>query len=234
VQGPGFTAQDYPAGDGFLTFKVQANGLVSMVGRLADDTPVTFSGNLSQTNHWPMYQSLYSNKGCIAADAVLDDTQTDSDATALNILWFRPYQLTQWYPYGWSEGIHVDMIASKYAPPPASVFTGLAPVNASTGNTDLVFTQGLLMDAITKFVNLTPDNKTANAPLSDKSFSLKLIPATGLISGTFTHSDGSKPKWQGVLLQKGADRGGHGYFMSSKPAVPNYLGESGKVSWLAK
>lgn len=234
AQGPGFTAQDYPAGDGFLTFKVQANGLVTMAGRLADDTPVTFSGNLSQANHWPMYQSLYSNKGCIAADAVLDDAQEDSDATALNMIWFRPYQLTQWYPYGWSEGIHVDMMASKYTPPPASVFTGLGPVNPTTGNTDLVFTSGLLTSSITKFVNLTPDNKTANAPLSDKSFSLKLVPATGLISGAFTHTDGSKPKWQGVLLQKGTNKGGHGYFMSSKPAVLDYLGESGKVSWQAK
>ncbi|GEP40960.1 cadherin-like beta sandwich domain-containing protein [Brevifollis gellanilyticus] len=233
-QGAGFTQHDYPAGDGFVSFKVQANGLVSMAGKLADDTPVTFSGNLSQANHWPVYQSLYSNKGCIAVDAVLDESQTDSDATAMNMLWFRPYQPAQWYPYGWSEGIFVDMLASKYTPPPASVFTGLGAVDATLGNTNLIFTGGLLSNGITKFVNLTPDDKTSNAPLSDKSFSLKLVPATGLISGDFTHTDGSKPKWQGVLLQKGANKGGHGYFMSSKPATLNYLGESGLVSWQAK
>ncbi|MES2597134.1 MAG: cadherin-like beta sandwich domain-containing protein [Verrucomicrobiota bacterium] len=233
-QGAGFNEHDYPAGDGFITFKVQANGLVSMAGRLADDTPVTFSGNLSQANHWPLYQSLYSNKGCIAADASLDEAQTDSDATALNMLWFRPYQLTQWYPYGWSEGIFVDMLASKYTPAPAAVFTGLGAVNADTGNTDLIFTSGLLSSGITKFVNLTPDNKTSNAPLGDKTFSLKLAPASGLISGDLTDADSRKLKWQGVLLQKGTNKGGHGYFMSFKPAVPNYLGESGKVSWQAK
>ena len=233
-QGAGFADHDYPAGDGFITFKVQANGLVSMAGRLGDDTAVTFSGSLSQGNHWPVYQSLYSNKGCVAADAVLDDTQTDSDATALNMLWFRPYQDVQWYPYGWNEGIYIDMHASRYTPPPASVFTGLGPVTPTTGNTDLTFTGGLLTASITKFVNMTPDNKTTNAPLSDKSFSLKLAPATGLISGDFTHTDGTKPKWQGVLMQKGANKGGHGYFMSSKPAVMNYLGESGRISWQAK
>jgi len=233
-QGAGFTEHDYPAGDGFVTFKVQANGLVTMAGRLADDTAVTFSGSLSQANHWPIYQSLYSNKGCIAADAALDDTQTDSDATALNMLWFRPYQESQWYPYGWNEGIYIDMLASKYTPPPAALFTGLGAVNPTTGNTNLVFTQGLLANAITKFVNISPDNKTSNAPVSDKSFSLKLATATGLISGDFTHTDGKKPKWQGVLMQKGTNKGGHGYFMSFKPTVLNYLGESGKVSWQAK
>ncbi len=233
-QGIGFTAKDYPQGDGFLTFTVKASGLVSMVGKLADDTPVTFSASLSQANRWPIFQQLYKNKGCIAAQGTLDDTQTNTDATAMNMLWFRPFQNVQWYPFGWDEGILMDMLACKYSTPPAAVLTGLADTNPTTGNTNLTFTQGLLANAVTKFVNLTPGNVLTLAPVTDKSFTFKPTFATGVISGTFTHSDGTKPVWQGVLLQKGTNKGGYGYFMSSKPKVTNYLGESGKVNWLAK
>lgn len=233
-QGAGFTTHDYPQGDGYLTFKVMANGSVSASGKLADDTPVTFSGNLSQAKHWPIYQALYVNKGCIAADAVLDDTQADTDATAMNMLWFRPFQVIQWYPYGWDEGIYIDMLASKYTPSPATVFPGLAATNPNTGNTALSFTDGLLASSVTKFVNLTTTNVLTKAPTTDTTFTFVPVFTTGLISGTFKHSDNTSPKWQGVLMQKGANKGGHGYFMSSKPAVLNYLGESGAMHWLAK
>ena len=233
-QGVGFTTHDYPQGDGYLTFKVLANGSVTMSGKLADDTIVTMSSNLSQSLHWPIFQSLYLNKGCIAADALLDDTQADTDATAMNMLWFRPFQNVQWYPYGWDEGVFIDMLASKYTPSPATVFPGLAATNPTTGNTALSFTDGLLTSSVTKFLNLTTTNVLSKAPTTDTSFTF--VPAfnTGVLNGTFTHTDGSKPKWQGVLMQKGANKGGHGYFMSSKPAVLNYLGESGAMHWLAK
>ncbi|MES2599066.1 MAG: cadherin-like beta sandwich domain-containing protein [Verrucomicrobiota bacterium] len=233
-QGAGFTSQDYPQGDGYVTFQIKANGTVTMAGKLADDTPVMSSSSLSQTNHWPIFQQLYKNKGCIAADAVMDDTQADTDAAAMNMMWFRPFQETQWYPYGWNEGILVDMLASKYTPPPASVFTGLGAVDPNLGNTDLTFTQGLLANTIIKYVNLTTDNKLTTAPASDKNFTFKPAFATGLISGTFTYTNNMKSAWQGVLMQKGANKGGHGYFMSVKPATLNYLGESGKVNWSAK
>ncbi len=233
-QGAGFTSHDYPQGDGYMTFKVLANGSVTGSGKLADDTAITMSGNLSQAKHWPIFQALYGNKGCIAADAMLDDTQTDTDATALNMLWFRPFQNAQWYPYGWNDGIYVDMLASKYTPPPAAVFPGLNPVNPTTGNTDLIFTEGLLAATQTKFVNLTTANVLAKAPVTDASFNFAPAFATGLIGGSFAHTDGTKPKWQGVLMQKGANKGGHGYFMSTKPTALNYLGESGAMHWLAK
>jgi len=233
-QGAGFTSHDYPQGDGYVTFTVKANGSVTGAGKLADDTAITLSGHLSQAKHWPIFQQLYSNKGCLAADAALDDTQTNTDATAMNMLWFRPFQNVQWYPYGWDEGIFIDMLASKYTLPPASVFHGLAATNPTTGNTDLKFTNGLLSADVIKFVNLTTANVLSKAPLNDASFTFTPAFATGMISGTFTHSDGTKPKWQGVLMQKGNNKGGHGYFMSSKPTVANYLGESGAMRWLAK
>ncbi len=233
-QGAGFTSQDYPQGDGYLTINVKADGTVVMSGKLADDTTITSVANLSQSNQWPIYQALYTDKGSVAATAQLDDTQSDTDATAMDMMWFRPAQNSQWYPYGWDEGILVDMLASKYTPPPAAVFTGLAAIHPTLGNTNLTFTKGLLTSTLTKYVNLTSANVFTKAPTTDSSFTFMPTFGTGVLNGTFTHSDGTKPKWQGVLMQKGANKGGHGYFMTTQPTVLNYLGESGKVSWLAK
>lgn len=234
TQGEGFTAKDYPQGDGYLTFTVANTGAVTMIGSLADGTPVSMTGNLSQFNNWPIYQSLYSNKGCIAATAWLDDAQDDTDATAMEMMWFRPIQSTsQWYPYGWEEGILVDMLASKYTPPPASVFPGLQAPNPIQGNTLLTFENGLLTAPVTKRVNLTTANVLTKAPTTDTSFTFATAFTTGLINGTFTHTDGTRPAWRGVLMQKGTNTGGHGYFLSTKPIVPDFKGESGKVTWQA-
>ncbi|MEQ1748563.1 MAG: cadherin-like beta sandwich domain-containing protein [Prosthecobacter sp.] len=233
-QGDYFNSQDSPQGDGYFTFNISANGTVMMVGKLADDTAVTVTAFLSQFNEWPIYQALYSDKGCIAATAQLDDTQSDTDATAMDMVWFRPTLNTQWYPYGWDEGILMDMFASKYTPSPATVYTGLGALHPNLGNTSLVFTKGLLNFSVTKYVNLTPANLLTRAPTTDTSFTFVPTFTTGVLNGTFTHSDGTKPKWQGVLMQKGANGGGHGYFMTTKPTVSDYLGESGKVSWLAR
>lgn len=57
--------------------------------------------------------------------------------------------------------------------------------------------------------------------------------ASGLFTGTSTHTDLTKPAFQGVIIQKGSKKGGSGYFMS-RPTPLNGLGESGKVQVLAK
>ena len=45
----------------------------------------------------------------------------------------------------------------------------------------------------------------------------------------FTHTDGTKPAFQGVIIQKGTQRGAYGYFLTKQPAVIDYTGESGAV-----
>jgi hypothetical protein len=64
----------------------------------------------------------------------------------------------------------------------------------------------------------------------DPTFSLAVTAAKGTISGTFTHSDGTKPKFSGVILQKGANRAAFGYFLTVQPKDITGLGESGAVS----
>jgi hypothetical protein len=51
---------------------------------------------------------------------------------------------------------------------------------------------------------------------------------SGMITGSFIHSDLTRPAYQGVIIQKGAHQGASGYFMSRSTPV-TYLGESGRV-----
>jgi len=235
-QGPAFTSADYPQGDGYATGTVSTAGIVTLSGKLADNTSITVSAPLSKDLEWPLFAQLYSLKGSLAGMVKLNEAEADSDmaSTAPGLLWFRPYLPGQWYPYGWTEGVRVDLIGAKYTPAPATVFADLGAANPATGNTDLVFTGGLLTSSVTRFVNLTTTNVLSRAPAADASFTFTPAFTTGFIKGTFTHTDGTKPAWQGVLLQKGANRGGFGYFMSTQPKVITGLGESGRMTWLAK
>jgi hypothetical protein len=56
-----------------------------------------------------------------------------------------------------------------------------------------------------------------------------LTAATGRFSGIFTHSDGTKPAYSGIVYQKGSAKGGHGYFLAPNLKVLGG-GLSGHVS----
>ena len=250
-QPAGFTLADYPQGDGYATATVSINGTVSLAGKLADGTIIGASAPLSKTNTWPLFQQLYPvlgvKKGCIAGQVTLDDgpAQTETDMAGTDLLWFRPFQLVQWYPFGWDEGILVDLMGAKYVVPPAtpatSVFPGPGPASALkavdpvNGNASLTFSDGLLSGPITRSVNISTAN-VATRPTSntDANFTLVLTAASGIVTGVVTHTDGTKPAFQGVIIQKGTQRGAYGYFLTKQPTVIDYKGESGGVTALAK
>lgn len=233
----GLATADYPQGDGFAIVTVSAKGQVTVVGTLADNTALSASAPLSKDYEVPVFAQLYGKAGLIAGKVKFDSTQTSSDLLGADILWFRPYLWGQHYPFGWMEGIKVDVLGANYGPPATantSVFPGLSAVNLESGNTSLTFSSGLLAANVVKNINIDTANKVSNAPATDKTFTFKLDAKTGKVSGTFTHSDGTKPAWQGVILQKGANAGGYGFFLSSKPKVITGLGESGAVQISAK
>ena len=232
---PGLLAIDYPQGDGYATGTTKTDGTVSISGKLADHTAITASAPLSKVNRWPLFAQLYALKGSFNAWINVDEAPADTDMTGSSVHWFRPYQATQWYPWGWSEGIDVDIIGAHYNPSPASVFPVPLPVDALNGNATITFSDGGLSPSVVKAINISPTNVATKAPTTDASYVFTLTPTTGLIGGTyFTHTDLTKPAWQGVLFQKGANKAGYGYFMTVAPRVTDGTGASGAVKLLAR
>lgn len=228
-QPSGLTAADFPLGDGYSTGSISKNGSVTFSGRLPDNTAITWSAKLALDNTWVLYNQLYNLRGGFGGKV-----KAGSGLTATGLVWFRPYQSVQWYPYGWMEGVLVDVNGSAFTPVPGtSVMPGLGPINLALGNATLTFAGGLLTSPVTKALNLTTTNLASTVPATDKSFSVKLDSTSGLFSGSFTHPAGAST-FQGVIIQAGANARGYGYFMSPSPKALDYLGQSGRVELKAK
>lgn len=233
----GLTASQYPQGDGYANLKINGKGIVSLTGVLADGTKVSAAAPVSEQYEWPFFAKLYKSKGVISGVAKFDDSDADSDIKGTDVVWIRPQDGTsKFYSAGWAAGILTDLLGAKYAVPAAgtaSVVPGLQAENAN-GNAKLEFSAGRLNPTpLGKDVNISSANKVTNAPASDSTFSLKLKPATGLISGKFKHSDGTTPAFSGAVFQKGANKGAFGFFLNViTPTSPT--GESGGVSLTAK
>ena len=236
TQTNGLTATDYPQGDGVGSATVSSAGVVTFKGNLADGTPFTATAPLSKTSasshQVPFFAQPYANKGAIGATIAFDTTLADAVLSSTDVLWFKPFIAGQYYPFGWVEGVTSEVIGSKYNPAPATanVVPGLPPVNNFLGNATLVLTNGKLAGALSKDVNISAANAVSKVPAINPTFELKVTPVSGDISGTFTHTDGTKPPYQGKIVQKGPDAGTYGYFLTTSPKVPTGDGESGRVT----
>jgi len=228
------TADSYAQGTGHAFVTVAATGGVTFSGVLADGTPITASAPLAANLTWPLFRQLYNSQGALGGLVAFNRAAADSDLAQPACVWLRPAITGQhYYPDGWPTGIHVGLVGTLFQPVSgSSSLPGLGAEDAD-GNADLDFTLGGLVGSVSKTVFIRSDNRVTNQP-ADASFKLTLIRSTGEINGSFTHPDGSKPAFKGVVLAKGANTGGFGWFLSSKTALPKGTGKSGRVSLTAQ
>ena len=236
TQTNGLTSLDFPQGDGTGSLTVTTAGMVTLSATLADGAAVTASAPLStvplsNTLTCPLFAQLYAAKaGSFGGLITLDDSQPDHDLQGASFLWFKPYLGGQTYPFGWPEGVSTTLYGAKYASVPGDcVLPGLAVVVPPTVNAALTFSNGGLAGAVTKNLNLSPLNVVTRADRTDLSYTLTVTAATGRLAGTFTHTDGTMPVFNGIVFQKGANQGGYGWFLTVLPKVIDGTGESGGV-----
>lgn len=93
-----------------------------------------------------------------------------------------------------------------------------------------------LTAVITKPLSISTANAVTKVqePATDTSYTVLIVPTTGMVTGVFTHEDDTKPAYKAVIYQKGTGAGAFGFFLSTKPTVIDYMGESGGVTLLAK
>ena len=83
---------------------------------------------------------------------------------------------------------------------------------------------------ITTNTNISTTNLVTKVPATDPTFTLALVTSSGKFSGTFAHSDHTTTSYTGVILQKGANARGYGYFLTTKPKVIDGTGAGGRVA----
>src|SRR5262249_23576148 len=84
-------SSDGPAGDGFGSAKVDANGLGSLTGTLADGTKAALKAPLSKNGWWPLYIPLYKDKGALVSWVTFDTNQPTTDFSG-RVDWFKQSQ----------------------------------------------------------------------------------------------------------------------------------------------
>lgn len=236
TQVAGLGKQDYPQGYGSGMISVTKAGVVSVTGTLADGSAITTSTTLSQQKRFALFAQLYNKLGFLSGFAQLDALQPKSDIMAPDLQWLRPFQSkSQHYPYGWPNGIKVEMLAAKFTVPVGrSVLRATNDRNlmepTPSGNASLTFKDGLLTSLLAKRVNVTSaDGTIVKVPDNDGTFTLSITRTSGALAGTLIHTDDTTVTYKGTVYQKGAEAGGYGYFLTKEPAVLDYTGESGAV-----
>lgn len=226
VQTPAVATNRYPQGDGYLILSMTNLGAVNITGSLADGTEYTASGRLRSDSTTVVYGQLYTDLGgAIGGELVFAD-DPDSDVTGPDILWLRPAQTgVAQYVDGWPNGIRIDAVGTKYASPPSLSF-GQGVVNTTSGNASLDFADGLLSAPVRFAVSVNPANgATIKIPANNPSFTAAMTAASGLVTGTFRHTNGSSRPYKALLLNKGINQGAYGWFITTGPN-----GEGGGVT----
>ena len=119
----------------------------------------------------------------------------------------------------------VDALGTKYAFP-ASLDFGQGTGDGAVGNVSLQFREGRLSGSRTFAASVDPlTGYVVGVPATTRGYSLRLNKRIGYFGGRFLHEDGTRPLYRGILLNKGANRGGFGFFRSAGPG-----GQSGAVT----
>jgi hypothetical protein len=224
----------YPKGFGYGTVTLTKTGGITVVGKLADKTSITMSTTMSQSGTWRLFVQPYPKfTGLVAGNVVFNHADTATDLKALGTLWVCPALDREHYPLGWTDGITTDLRGAKYtATAGASVLPLAQPTGTGDGNANLSFKDGLLPLEIPKQVDISGTDAVTEVPV-EATYNLIIKRATGAFSGTFTHNDGTKPEFNGVIIQKNST-GGRGFFLTTQPKPKSYLGQSGGVTLITQ
>ena len=170
-------------GQSYLIATTTRPGKVSITGRMADGTAITWSGVLGVDGQVPLFVPLYSTmyltKGSVASTLIIDGGTGTLPATPLQ--WVRPLGATdKQFPSGYD----VTLSASGNLHIPVTRATlGLA---ATTANAVATLSGDAITGTLTKTFTVNANNSTAVVLPNPNSVVFSAIPgATGLGTGSF-------------------------------------------------
>jgi hypothetical protein len=190
IPGP-MGAVDSPAGDGYGTVVVDADGDVHLKGRLADGTVLAQNTALSKNGEWPVCLSLYRGGGLLIGWLQFGNDGTND--LAGTVRWIKPNQPTsKLYKAGFN--VNSDVIGSHYVAP-----IGTAKMLDITDGL-VVLGGGNLPDSSNP-VTLGASSKLVNN--GTNTLKLTFTRTTGLFSGSFKEAGTTRIyAIKGAVLQR--------------------------------
>lgn len=184
-------AASSPAGYGAAMAKVNANGLTTLSGTLADGSTFNQTVNIATNGEIPLYASLYHGKGLLLGWLTFSTIPNGELQGDVN--WVKSPVPGNFYPNGFRE-IQTILGAIYHAP------GGSTNVLAWTDGT-FTATQGNLADPLSAEVEVV-NNKVTVIGLNDHQLAVTINKANGLFNGKFLHPATSKSvNFHGALLQ---------------------------------
>ena len=186
-----------PPGAGFATLRVKPDGLLRWSGRLPDGTAWSRTSWMRDDFAAAFYVPLYERTGSLSG---LVSFATQHGVRGIgDLVWSRPDLEVPGFAGD------VQMNASPYIPPSAG-----EPAIDFPGGT-LTLAAGDLPAQLNKMVSLNTTNVFVVSPDLGEQLTLRIDPATGLMSGSFLHANGAMIELLGIVDQ--LDRSGAGYFL---------------------
>jgi uncharacterized protein YkwD len=197
-----------PEGDGFASAKVTASGTTKLTGQLADGTPFSASGHMTQTGEVPVLTALYKKRGAFAGKLNFHPT-SDIDG---QFHWSRPVDYSsKRFPFGFA--VNTTAVGGRYTPPQNG--EPVVRVAASSNNAELELGAGGLSDPVLQPATLAADNSVIVTSPTVSGFSLSIKSSTGQFNGSFIHPvTGNTTAFRGVVVQK--ENAGFGYFVAGE------------------
>jgi len=181
-----------PAGDGYGTLHVGADGLGTLSGTLADGTAFSHTAWLTAEGDWPLYVSLYAGKGAVVSWMTFTN-QVSSDINGA-VVWIKQANpAAAQYPAGFTND--TKAVGSLYVAP-----TGAnKAVNLSSASVS--FTGGNLTADFSNMVSVNTGSQVVN--LSPNALTLTISPTLGSFTGQVAEPvTGVVHPFSGVVLQK--------------------------------
>jgi len=193
-----------PAGNSTLTATVNASGVATIAGHMADNYAVAQVSQLSADGHCPIYIPLYTNDvdaGLLMGWLVF--TNNTGVMTDSSLTWFNVVGTTPLYSAGFTNT--ATPVASLYANSPLNDVTGVSHYAVLSGG---VFGATSITNAVTVINDgLTVDTSATNQLV------LTLNETTGQLQGSFVDGSGVTNHITSVILQ--TTNTAFGYFTSA-------------------
>jgi hypothetical protein len=202
-------ASSLPAGYGFGTLQISANGSVKGLGAAGDGTSLVFNAPLLKHTDgisnpryfWPFFQT--KRHGEIVLRGFIDVSTTNTLDTASLLHWSKRSKFEDaLYPLGFDDARFTaagglrEWITARYLVP------GRGTNAAGFVNGRLTLTGGNLPGQLQFSVSITADDKVTVVGPNPMALTLKFNRATGGFTGTFLHPQtGKTTKLAGAILK---------------------------------
>lgn len=226
----------FPQGRGFATVNISALGVATIAARVADGVvpvPSTSTALLSVNKGLLLHQQLAANTASLHGNVnVIPDSGTpvNGGKPLLEgfLSWMKNAQPAsskdRAYRNGFTAPMNLQVVGGFYTPPAANtpVLGFVANQVPGQNNARVSFTDGGLTmvesGLLDRPVRISPENLAdfSNPAANPTNLNLRLTPATGLFTGSFTLTDGAVQRtapFAGVLVPRTDVRAGCGFFL---------------------